>query len=162
MKERSVRQGFSLLEVVVSVGILAVGILTIIALFTQLLRASQKSSDSSLGVLAAESVLNKTISDILNDTGVVSRTDFWNGNSPPDSPIEGSLKAGQTLMTYRITYQTLVDTAGDELGDDLPENRVKKVDIILWWGTDDPSETRVGYGQLSTSASRIINEQDEI
>lgn len=160
MQSRS-EKAFSLLEVVIAVGILAVGILTVIALFTQLLRSSHKASDSSLAVAAAESFLNQTISNIFNDTEIVSKTDFWNDNAPPADPIERTVNPGGKVMTYRITYQTVNDTAGDPLGDDLPENRSKKVDIVLWWFTDDPAKARPGYGYLRVSASRLINEQEE-
>lgn len=149
------------MEVMISMGLLAVGILTVIGLFGQLAKDAQKASDTGAGVLAAESVLNRTINEILNDVGPVSRAAFFASDSPPASPIQGTITANRTVMTYEITYRTVADTSGTPLGSVLPENRSKLVELTLWWWIDNPDSARAGYGSLRTSASKLVNEQTE-
>lgn len=154
--------GFSLIEVIFALGLLGVGILTVIALFGQLARDAQKATDVGAGVLAAESVLNKTVHDILNDMGPITRADFFANNSPPNDPIQGTITANKTIMTYEITYRTVQDSSGAVLGAALPENTTKLVELTMWWWTDNPDAHRAGYGFLRTSASRLVNEQTEL
>jgi hypothetical protein len=37
------------------------------------------------------------------------------------------------------------------------ENRVKRVDIVVWWWSD--SGRREGYGRLQQQAFRLVNEE---
>jgi prepilin-type N-terminal cleavage/methylation domain-containing protein len=156
------KSGFSLVEVIIAMGLLGVGILTVIGLFGQMTKDAQKATDTGAGVLAAESVLNRTISEILRDAGPVTRADFFDLDSPPEAPIQGTITANRTIMTYEITYRTLQDTGGVALGSALPENRTKVVELTMWWWTDGPDSSRAGYGFLRTSASKMVNEQTEI
>jgi prepilin-type N-terminal cleavage/methylation domain-containing protein len=156
------KAGFSLIEVIIAMGLLGVGILTVLGLFGQLTRDAQKATATGAGVLAAESVLNRTVSEILSDVGPISRADFFANDSPPSAPIQGTITANRTIMTYEITYRTVQDTAGGGLGAGLPENRTKHVELNMWWWTDNPDSHRAGYGFLRTSASKLVNEQTEI
>ncbi len=161
MRRQGSRSGFSLIEVVLAMGLLAVGILTVLGLFGQLSKEAQKASDTGAGILAAESVLNRTVHEILDDTGPVSRADFFGNDSPPAAPIQGTITANRTVMTYEITYRTVQNTAGGGLGAALPENRTKQVDITMWWWTENADSHRAGYGFLRTSATKLVNEQQE-
>ena len=141
-------------------GLLGVGILTVLGLFGQLTRNAQKATDTGAGILAAESVLNRTVSEILRDVGPVSRADFFANDST--TPIQGTITANRTVMTYEIDYRTVQDTGGGALGSALPENRTKLVELTMWWWTENPDSQRAGYGFLRTTASKFVNEQTEI
>ncbi|MEW6280963.1 MAG: hypothetical protein AB1758_20285 [Candidatus Eremiobacterota bacterium] len=155
------RQAFSLAELMVSVGIVAVGILMVIGIFIGLLHQSQRSADRSAGTVVASSMLNQEIYQILNNTHpTVTKADFFDLDSPPEPPLQGTVNLNGTVFTYTVRYQTVDDNTGSPLGDGLNNARVKRTDVTVWWWTDTADTARKGYGYLRTQLTRLVNEGD--
>ncbi|MBI3929166.1 MAG: hypothetical protein HY319_26715 [Armatimonadetes bacterium] len=157
-KEWAVR-GLTLAELVVSIFLVATALLLVIGVFLTVLRGVEKSADLTAGATVAESMLNFEIYRVLSDTSpFLTRNQFLTQDSPPIGPIEASFSLNNTVFTYRIYHQTVEDSAGAVLGAGAAENRLKKVDIIVWWFTDNPGTQRQGHGFLRTGLTRMVHQ----
>lgn len=135
--------------------------LAVVALLLQLIRGTEKQSNLAAGSVLAEEVMTERLQVIFDNAEPgLSKNDFFDNNSPPDSPLEGTVALGQTTFTYRMNYQTVNNTGGNPVGGSAANtNRLKRVDITVWWWTDDPDNPRAGQGYLRTSATRFVNEK---
>ena len=158
------RYGFSLVELLVSVAIVATVLLYIIGIFTSGMKANRKSIDLTAGTLVAESVMTHELYGILSDDD--KRAKFFNSSiySSGSSCMEGTQNLNNTVFTYKLFVTDLPETFGGS------NNRLKKVDVQVWWWSDDVGEEgggsgnnvnafKQGYGVLSVGLTRIINEQ---
>lgn len=150
-------KGFSLIELVISMAVLASVGLLVMATLARMLKPGQKAADLSTGVVVAQSVMEEEVHAILSGTGTMSKIDFWTNDSPPSSPITGNITVGGTDYSYRMDYRTVRDeTTGDPLGGTELEKQAKKVDITVWWWNATAEETREGYGQLQTRTTQLF------
>lgn len=157
-------KGFSLAELMVSVGLISTAILLAIGVFTALLRSTQKSADRSSGAVVAGSVLNDEIYSIFSGTHpTMTKNAFFTNNSPPGGPLLGTVNLNGTLFSYQIYHTTLQDVSGGggTIGDVMAANRLKRADITVWWWTPQAENQRSGYGYLRTGLSKLINEKQE-
>ena len=74
---RRAGRGFSLLELMVSVGIMSVTLLLVLAVFTGSMRASRKTTDLTAGVVVAETVLNEVVASSSSDDAGNSKKDKY-------------------------------------------------------------------------------------
>lgn len=44
-------------------------------------------------------------------------------------------------------------------GDPIEKNRLKKLDISVWWWVGDTGQAQSGVGRLTAQSTRIINEK---
>lgn len=154
---RSRSSGFTILELMMSIGIIAVAILAVLAVFTAVLRGSNKSVSLSSGAAIAESKLNEEIYSVLNDD--TARLNFFNSTtglwlSGTDQTLNG------TTYHYAIYVEDIAPSGAPLL---VTPNRLKKADITVWWWNDSnvnsSGEVRDGYGVLRTQMTRLINER---
>ena len=146
---------FSLLELMISMMILAVAILLTLGIFMSGVKGSQKGQDLSAGVLVAKSVLNEEMLKIQTGAGTISSATFFSQDTPT---ITGQRVVGTTTFDYEIRHSLVNDIGGTPIGDGLPLNRVKKVDILVTW-TDNPGDSSVGQGLLKVGHSKFINQR---
>ncbi len=148
--------GFSLLELLVALGLATIATILVVATILKVVIPSQKATDLSAGYAMAQSVMQEEIYAVLDGTGVITKAAFLNNDSPPAAPISGARIVNDTNFDYRIYHQTLQDTvAAAPLGGSL-ENRVKKVDIVVWWWNQNPGDVRQDYGTLKVEASQLF------
>lgn len=154
-------RGFSVAELVVCLGLLAIMSLAIVALILQLLRGSDKESHLAAGNVLAEQIMTERLQAIFSDSVPgLTKDQFFDTDSPPAAPLEGIVVLGTTEFTYQMSYQTIFNTGGVPVGGDVADtNRLKRVDIKVWWWTDDPDNPRAGHGYLRTTATRFVNEK---
>lgn len=146
--------GFSLVELMISIGILATSLLLVVGIFMTVTRASQKSLDLTAGTIIAESVLSRELYSIMGDD--TTRAGFFAANDPSVPIVQGTERLNQTVFTYLIYANTVM---GGEVG-----NRVKKVDTVVWWWNEGGSSVagvRPGYGFLRSEVSRLVNENSK-
>lgn len=166
--------GFSLVEVMVSICILAMVLLYVIGVFTTGMRANRKSVDLTAGILVAESVLTHEMHGILNYDSDKRNAMFSDSASSSEPFVTGTQHINNTVFTYKI-FVSNVGSADDIFNK--TSNHLKKVDVQVWWWNDsiatDGSTTtsgtgteadraksfRDGYGVLSVGLTRLINEQ---
>ncbi len=156
--------GFTMVELLVCVALIGSGILFTLALFTGLIRSSQKSADRATGALMANTILTREINQILAGTHpTITTASFFSNDSPPQPPIQGTVVVNNTIYTYEIGYQTMTDSGGTPMGttSGLTTNRTKRVNITVWWWVQNANEQREGYGYLRTHLTRLVNESTE-
>jgi len=150
--------GFSLAETIIAMGVIAGVFLVVAALFTQLLRGTQKEADVTAGTLLTQKVMTDRLQRIYANLDPVfpSKDQFFSTDAPA---LEGTVILNKTTYSYRITHQTIdnVDTGEPLGGDPSNQNRVKKLDALVWWG-EEPEAVRSGTGLQRMRATRLINE----
>jgi hypothetical protein len=131
-----------MMEVIVSVGIIATSIVVLLILFISLIKASQKSVDLAVGTTVAAGVIDKYIYSTSFD--VIEQKIESSGASPICSGI-AELNNGRFL--YDITGKKV--TAG----------QILRLDIAVWWWQSETSHRvgiRRGYGTLKRELTRFV------
>lgn len=140
LRLRTLCRGYSLLELMVAIGILAASILLILGLVVHLFNASRKGVDLTSGIVAGKSALQ----EFLNETP-------W--PAPRLAiPYSGMVPLNNQSYLYYIYVQDLVS---DAYGASL-----KRVDMIVTWWTQNPDIK--GYGMLKTEIARRIYRNSKI
>lgn len=150
--------GYSLLELILSMAIILVAMISIIGLFVTIFRSSQKGLDLTNGMVVAESVMNQYIYDKQEMTGglYANLTDNTasphTGKTKRDNPNEEELWPGfshKTIYTYKVVCTDVKTT---------PPLDLKKLDVTVTWWRDPAreSEYKTGYGRLTVHISRLV------
>lgn len=152
---RKSENGFSVAELILSLGFIATALLAVIGLTVALNRTGQESADRVTAATLAESQIQKTIAAGQQDTA-----GFWDLEYPSGTPYDsGTETIDGTEFAWTVNAITVLDGVND-LGSDSgakSSNRVKKVDIrITWWDSD--TQQKAGYGKLEFQASRLVSE----
>jgi prepilin-type N-terminal cleavage/methylation domain-containing protein len=118
------QSGFTLMEILLAIGILAVGITSVLFLFTMGARSHRRAVDRTRSALLAETVINQL------------RADFAEGLPDYYVEDEGDIQAIHTAshadfpeFTYDVVFEKLYP--GDTRGD------FYKVRVIVRWGDPD-------------------------
>lgn len=147
-------RGFSLLELIVSFGILTCAILMVAGIFSSVLRHSQKAGELSAGTMVARSVLADFCYGILAVDA--DREAFFGGSYAPD-PINGVERLYGTDFSWLITHSPVAELE-ETSGPPDESSRVRQVLIEVYWsGSTD--RVRQGSGLLRVELSRLLNEQ---
>lgn len=148
--------GFSLIELLVALGLATIATVLVVATILKVVIPSQKATDLSAGHAMAQAVMQEEIYAVLDGTGPISKATFLNNDSPPLAPLTGTRTVNDTQFEYRIYHQTVQDVvAATPVGGSI-ENRLKKVDVVVWWWNQNPGDVRQGYGKLRTEASQLF------
>jgi len=164
--EMPINKGFSMVEVVISVAIIAAAMLLIMGLFLTMFTASQKGVDITNGLLIANSVMNEFLYDKQGIGNMGNQ--LYNNLQDTSSPITGTTlerESGEygfgkeftkkTVYTYEITCRQVSGTSDQSL---------KRVDVKVWWWQDPKKAGRAktGYGELSVTVSRLVYTGDQM
>ncbi len=76
--------------------------------------------------------------------------------------LKGTERLTQTEFRYELSYLPVESPAGDPIGEGLEDNRLVKVDAVVWWWNEDAEDARAGMGQLRVRLSRIFHEGAEL
>ncbi|MEW6277232.1 MAG: prepilin-type N-terminal cleavage/methylation domain-containing protein [Candidatus Eremiobacterota bacterium] len=151
------RRAFTLPELMLAVGLLALVLLTLVGLTTATVRSNHKAALLGPAAAVAESLLDRTLSDVAADIPPGTRDSFWAASGPGPWKSLSPLDQGGVRYEYAIYAHTVADVTGTPVGG--ASNRVKKVDLVLcWWGSAATAGDRNGYGRMQLSASRLVNE----
>ncbi len=147
------------MEVVLGLGILALALMAIASVCASAMRASQKGIDRGTAAAVADRQLTRQVQLVQDDSPAGDKARFWDQEFPVSvSPFSaGQEQVGPTLFQYAIYASTVRDAGGLPVGGAIAGNRLKKVDIAVWWMSQDGA--RAGYGQLQYQTSRVISEQ---
>lgn len=132
----------------VALALLAIAALTLVALSFTSLASRQKAEDRAAASMLAAQELERAVYEIQN---LPSGDSFWDGSREWS---KGSSEVGGTTFSYRVD-SLMVDT-----GTSAP-NRLKKLNVSVWWWSTKPDSSRAGYGKLEVSASRIVSENKQ-
>jgi len=146
---RSPCRGFNLIELMFSIALIAIAALTLVALSFTALSSRQKAENLSDAMLVAEEQLSWAVNSI-EALPIAQHSAFW--DSPLSAPYsEGTVTMAETDYNFRIE-------ASDVPTGTIAPNRLRKLDITIWWWSDQPGQARTGHGQLQYSASRLVRE----
>ncbi len=150
--------GFSLGELLVTMGLIAVAILSLMALSILMARADREGVDTKVGDVVAGMLVERLLDQVRADNPAGTAANFWDNDFDSSNPYEeGDYRNNNTEYHYQIFAVTVRTTGGAEVGDGTTGNRLKKVDVIVnWWDTQN--QDREGYGKLEVRNSRLISE----
>lgn len=149
------REGFTLAEVIVAMGILAVGLLTLLSVCSISLRYQRQSINALNAARVNDMMLERAMSGVVNDLPAGESDSFWDAEYPyPSTPYKrGEEKIGRETFQYAI-YAVEVTGLGDPSLD--PPNTLKKVDAYVWWAEEGQA------GQKRTFTTRLMNRGEEV
>lgn len=155
-----VRRGsraFSLMELMISVGILSTAILLVTGVYLFLFRASQKSVDLTAGTVVAESILREYQQRLIYDPSTCSA--FRNSTYATDTPIQsGSKSLNQAVFNYTIYAMDMNSLLGLASTPNPPPPPLRRLRVVCsWWdsGRGLPGADR-GLGQLTVELNRMV------
>jgi len=154
-------RGFTVIEVLLALTLVIIAVLTLLGLTTVSLRAHDESDDLVTASALCDRLMEESIGSANRNQPPGKRADFWDKEWTVTPFETGQVKLGTLEYNYEIYAQTLTDlTTGTALGTQtgVTDNRVKKVDIHVWWMVSDRTEQRQGYGALRTHQSCLVNE----
>lgn len=150
--------GFSLAEVLLAIGLLAVALLALIAQSTLLAKANQKQDDSAVASDVAQGILERIIRQAEQDPA--ANQNLWGANSATTALISATEKVGFTEYRYQlfvsdVTSQVTGQVVGTgSTGSESPDTRLKRLEIkVEWWGGE--VQTHSEAGKLSVEAARL-------
>ncbi|MHB2017116.1 MAG: type II secretion system protein [Candidatus Xenobia bacterium] len=164
------RRGFSIMELVVAVGIMGTAVLLIIGIFFTLFHISQKSVDKVAGFTIAESLLVQEAYQICGDPSGANA--FWQ-NTPANPLCAGTYQVNNASYFYRMyaADEVLVNSGStpftglywNDPNNQPPINPInpRRLDILLWWW-DAGAGTSVTLTQASRQGYGIMHVQDSM
>lgn len=135
LRRRQKRTGFSLLELMVSVGIMSVTLLLVLAVFTGSMKASQKTTDLTAGVIVAETVLTKDIYNIVNQVDKEADKGAFENLKKGGMVASGIKNLNNTTFVWELNSTRIDSTdSGTSVGGTTIDNQLVKLDVVVWWG----------------------------
>lgn len=147
------KRGMSVIEIIVSLSILAVAALGLIAVMTRLMMAQSTSSHQTVGKLVAESRLQKATLASPPDFGV-----------PAGTVGRARVRVGQNSelvdFFYTVEPQAMLDPPGDPLGKNPPLSlpdmgTVWEIRVKVWWNEEEKAAGAVERGTQTLEVSRL-------
>jgi prepilin-type N-terminal cleavage/methylation domain-containing protein len=157
--DAKIQRGFSLAELLVALTLFAVAILAVIALSLSVARGNQEGFDTSVGSVVTVQLVDSLIDQLRVDEPAGVYDDFWDNDYSTTPFSSGSVVNNGTEFDFTILAKTVVDSSGTEIGSAVNGNRLKKVDIAVYWWKSD-TQVRQGYGELRVVNSRLISEAE--
>ena len=147
------QRGVTVIEIVVSLSILAIAALGLIAVMTRLMMAQSTSSHQTVAKLFAESRLQEAV--------LASPPDF--GAGPSGTVGEVNVRVGQNREEVQFFYRVEpfpVVEPGDPFGKLHPSNFSNMGDIYLirvnvWWNEEDDPSGAIEQGTRTLEVSRL-------
>ncbi len=148
MRVNSGRVGFTLTEVVLAIGLLAVIALSLIAAFTKVFGAVSKNTDLEAARLLARRVLDRALKVGYPDWGV--------GPSHQGSVDLVTQDSGRaTHFIYTVTPSLLKSDSFD-FGGSPVKRELYYLEVEVSWWENGPSKERQGMGRMSTRLGQTI------
>jgi hypothetical protein len=150
------RAGLALVEIIVSFGILAAALLTLLSVSAMALRYQRQNINNMNAARVTDMVLNRAVSRVLSEDPVGPlNADFFGGDYPKSGGVpyeEGTVMVGREEFTYEL-YTYTVPGIGDPSAVPIP-NILKKVDAYVYW-----KET--GQGERRSFSCRLVNQGEQ-
>jgi len=150
-----VQRGFSLLELIVSIGIIGASLILVVGIFTVLISGSQKASDLTSGSVVADGLLSQTIYQV--NSSSLALTIFNQVYSTPYLFRGGTYQLNNTVYFYKI-YLTDVQAGNADLKWSGVDNgnggdaNLKRFDAVVWWN-DASAAAQTSASNLSKNQS---------
>lgn len=137
------------MELMLALTLIAIAALTLVALSFTAISSRQKAENITDATLIAQEQLAVAVHRI-ETLPFADHATFW--DAAPTGPIsQGSVDIGETKYDFKIE-------AADVNTGTVPPNRMRKLDITVWWWGGEQQGGRAGQGQLQYNASRLVRE----
>lgn len=153
------RRAFSLAELLVALGLISVAILGLLALSIALAKGNQEGIDKTIGGEVASQLTDRLVAQLRSDTPPGTRSGFWNNDYTATPWDQGTFQNNGTTYNYKLYAETVRDTSGQPVGGGTAGNRLKKVDVYVWWW-DSETKAHQGYGELKVLSTRLVSEAE--
>lgn len=141
------RGGFSLLELLLALGTLAVTLLLVVALGISVAGRSQQTLETPVGMIAAESILNQFVYDVqANSTNQAA----WFSKPTTVNYATDTLVIDRVPFTYQVDLEHL-PTGGVSLGN---TNRLMKITVKVSWQMGNGPQA----GRHQSEMARLLHE----
>lgn len=154
---RSQRLGLTIAELMVATGLLTVVLVTVMTLFGQLLKNTNKNSLLSAGAFFGDAVMAQQI-----ETAKAVLRSAPNNSTPafPEDPIEGEGRLAMTDGSENNATKFLYKVEAEQLEGFTAagQGQLWFVEVEVRWWTDDrttPNPTRAGTGNLSIKRGQV-------
>ncbi len=146
--------GFSLIEVVIGLGILGLALLTLLTLCTTVLRYQRQSTNVMNATRVNDMVAERAVATLAQDSPTGSRDTFWASSYPyPSSPfLSGTEQVGRQTFNFAV-HATDIPGLGDAGAD--PPNLLRRVDVYVSWDDGQGAERK------TVMSTRLINSGDQ-
>lgn len=159
MSELLNRRAFSLVEVLISLAIMSLALLTLVGVLVSGMKAQDKTDTATAGQALANQLLDRTLWQLAN----THDTQFWTGEFPADTDslpfAQDDVTVGRTVYHYAIFAEYVV-LNGERMDSDGNKNGLKRIQVRVWW-SPEKSRVKAGVGKLEVSATRIVNERHD-
>lgn len=138
-------RGLTLAEIIIAMGLLAFGALSVVAVFLALLQSSAKNREQAMAELLAESLLEKAASIGPPDWGVDERL---------GERLEAQLEADGTKFFYQVEAQPVSPKSSPWEGEPW-----RLTVTVGWWLQDEAprlESSRVGFGDQYVRGVRTV------
>lgn len=156
---RACRRAFSLAELLVALGLISVAILGLLALSIALAKGNQEGIDKTIGAEVAAQLTDRLVAQLRADAPPGVRNSFWLKDDMITPWDSGTLQNNGTTYNYKIYAENVRDTSGNSIGGTTAGNRLKKVDVHVWWW-DSETKAHQGYGELKVLSTRLVSEAE--
>jgi prepilin-type N-terminal cleavage/methylation domain-containing protein len=176
MRRRTRREGFTLVEVMVSLGVMTIGAMAILGMQQQIIRANVHAREVTTATQIAQNVIERLKMDAVSwTTPGVPANSFYLRNVTP-----GAIGAFQTLPFQTVTTGGITrfqSRAFDYYGDDIDlqlgapanlyycasyrlsfvfqNNRVMRADVRVWWQREGISAIRTDFPKCDDDGAAL-------
>lgn len=151
------REAFTLIEVMVGIGLAGALVLLVLLLGTTAVSTDAKASERQIAAAVAEGQL-ELLCRRAGLEGGPERTAFWGSGDGLYSGPGTRSEVTSNGTVYRLEYRlrTLQGPTGGAIGG--PANRLRQVQLkITWWQGE---QGKPGYGQFSLRRTRLLRESN--
>jgi type II secretory pathway pseudopilin PulG len=155
-------KGFSMVELVFAIAVIATSLLLFVGIFFTMFRATQKGVDLTAGTVVAESKLASFLYNVQEHSESPYDTRFPNGldSLKDDGSVVDS--GGEDLNRVKFSYEI----RSWKVSTDPALVNLRKVEITTWWWGDNNNPTvvqnKAGYGKLSVVISRLVYTKNKL
>lgn len=150
------RRGFNMMELMLALTLIAIAALTLVALSFTSIASRQKAENLTDAILVADEQLSLAVRTVEN-LPPSDHDSFWEAADGTEYQAGFVTVGASTGESGATDYNFQIVSSEVPSGTSAP-NRLRKLDITVWWWSENAGEARAGSGQLHYSASRLVRE----
>lgn len=164
MGNREKRGAFSLVEVLISLAIMALALLVLVSVLVTGLKAQTKNERLMIADSLAERIFERTALSLPGLSKPQAEA-FWESNpgTLPTNLAQGEETVGNTQFTFEISAENIMNASGSSTfgtAGGTRNNELKILQVTVRWA-DDTQTSGSGVGLQHTTIKRLINRRPD-